>query len=1805
MDLKSLNKKRGTHKSKLTQFTNYLNSIEECQILSKRQITELKCRLSKMEELYSEYDSVQSDIEALHEIPDEQYKEREVFESQYFAAMAQAQEVLARDADASASHSAVTGSTAAFRGGPTLKLPTINLPIFSGQYEDWLEFHDTFSSLIHSDNSIPNINKFHYLRASLTDSAALLIRSLDFSSENYIIAWDLLCDRYNNNRLLVKNHIQAIFNIEPLSRESPKALRNIIDTVSRNLRALKTLKLPTEHWDILIIYIVSNKFDVITSRAWETYRNTLKELPTLADFNTFLKNRSDLLETVKEAHNSHIIRRRFSDVTHNRHKSLVIESRSPPSKSTYICPLCKNNHAIYHCARYRSLPLDTKIMKARMMKLCLNCLRQGHSASSCRLGPCRICNKPHNTLLHPPTTHSPAPAPPPDAATGASAGGVALCAAPPPPLPPTPPCAPPGSPSASHLPSQTQSLKCGDSSCNVTLSAVHNTCVLLSTALIQVTDRNGKKHTIRALLDNGSTSSFITEGLCSKLNLPTHSTSTLVEGLNSQSSNLNKCCDVVISSLLNNYTENINCYVVPRITQLLPTTEVNYESLNLPQHITLADPTFYLPSQIDMLLGADIFWNILNSKNICLGKNKPTLSSTKFGWLISGPILIKHNKNNTIHCNHSIISRDDQLNNQLTQFFELETVSVRKHMSNEEIECEQSFIKNTLREPDGRFQVTIPLKESPEKLGDSYTQALSRFLSLESKLARNPLLKKQYCQFMQEYITLGHMTENKYPEKDEYTYLMPHHGVLRQASLSTKLRVVFDASAVTSSGVSFNNLQLVGPVVQNDLISILIRIRQHKFAVTADVEKMYRMINVNSKQRQLQQILWRFEPTEELKQYLLNTVTYGTACAPYLATRCLIQLGKECSDSAVAEVIINDFYVDDLITGASSEAELVEICRGVTSQLSSAHLYLRKWFSNNPKIINQVVGASSTDGLLNLSNNEFSKTLGLLWSCKEDKFIFNVNPTTKSSITKRTILSIVSQIFDPLGLINPCILVAKVILQKLWSSKYDWDEDLPSDICDMWSTFLNSLNHIKIIKIPRYVLCDLPFLIELHIFSDASMQAYSACVYLKSVSNKQVSVHLIAAKSRVSPIKPMTMPRLELCGALLATRLTDKVKSSFRLKIDSYTYWCDSTIVLGWIKSPRAHLLKPFVYNRIKEITENSDPSSWRYIPTNANPADIGSRGADAKQLESCDLWWQGPTFLSCYDNSNWPSHPSVIKDCELPEFKVQCHVNTNISESYFANIIKRFSNLIKLQRVIAYVHRFINNCRSSHKIRDRYLKVNELTQSFNSLCRLAQIESFSEEYTLLKQGKGLPSKNRLLNLNPFFNTDDSLLRVGGRLSNSFYDYDTKHPILLHSSHHLTKLIYRHYHMLLLHAGPQLLLATSRHKVWVLGGRNLARKIVHDCIKCCRFSGKVKQPIMGNLPEQRLHADYPFSSTAIDYAGPIMILNRKGRGSTLIKSYLCIFICLAIKAVHIELVTDLSTDSFLSALHRFIARRGKPLNIFSDNGKCFVGACNELSKFLKHNSDIISSEAANLSINFNFSPAYSPHFNGLAEGCVKSFKFHLKRVLALSNLTYEEMNTVLVQIEGILNSRPLIPTSSDPSDLTALTPSHFLIGRTLTVLPSPQIKDAATIPTLSRYMRMQQLKLHFWSRFYKEYITELQTRQKWQRQGDQLRVNELVLVKDDRLPPNRWLLGRVTRLFPGSDGIARVADVLTTSGTVRRAFNRLCPLPMEDHNLVPGRQDVNASHVCIAHTHTAIQDDGPIQPRTPHSVSVRPVFGSK
>ncbi|XP_062529977.1 uncharacterized protein LOC134200667 isoform X2 [Bombyx mori] len=353
------------------------------------------------------------------------------------------------------------------------------------------------------------------------------------------------------------------------------------------------------------------------------------------------------------------------------------------------------------------------------------------------------------------------------------------------------------------------------------------------------------------------------------------------------------------------------------------------------------------------------------------------------------------------------------------------------------------------------------------------------------------------------------------------------------------------------------------------------------------------------------------------------------------------------------------------------------------------------------------------------------------------------------------------------------------------------------------------------------------------------------------------------------------------------------------------------------------------------------------------------------------------------------------------------------------------------------------------------------------------------------------------------------------------------------------------------------ILCTLRESWWPIGGRNLAKKLVHSCMKCARLRAVTVNPIMGNLPRERLQPGFPFLRCGVDYAGPVFILNRRGRGARLQKSYICLFVCFASRAVHLELVTDLSSDAYLLALKRFISRRGKPIEIYSDNGRNFVGAMNEFAKFLNCCSDDIKAYAISQNINFRLIPCYASHFGGLWEAGIKSCKYHLRRVVGNAHLTFEEMSTVLSQVEAILNSRPLNPMSSDPQDFLPLTPAHFLVGRPLTA-PVPDDLQDVPASRLTRYQRVEQIRQHFWSRWAKEYVSEMQTRSKWYQHKGELKENMLVLIKDDNLPPLKWSLGRIIKTYPGKDSLSRVADIRKEDGIVRRAFSKICPLPLHE-----------------------------------------------
>lgn len=726
----------------------------------------------------------------------------------------------------------------------------------------------------------------------------------------------------------------------------------------------------------------------------------------------------------------------------------------------------------------------------------------------------------------------------------------------------------------------------------------------------------------------------------------------------------------------------------------------------------------------------------------------------------------------------------------------------------------------------------------------------------------------------------------------------------------------------------------------------------------------------------------------------------------------------------------------------------------------------------------------------------------------------------------------------------------KILMQKLWVYKLSWDEPLPLEIVQAWLEIIKDLPALNDLRIPRLVVCDLRVALDLHIFCDASQSAYGACLYVRTVQEySKASVKLLLAKSKVAPLKPTTIPRLELCGALVGVRLFEKVVSSLRVDIRHSTFWTDSTIVLGWLRMSPSKL-QPFVRNRVVEILEKTENCSWRHVPTDENPADHITRGVNISELQGLDLWWSGPQFLS-QDAAQWPPNLAVAK--ELPEVRpadaVSLHVSLTCTDKFIE--LDRFSNILRLKRAVAYVLRFVNSCKRLTPKTD-YLSSDELQNASNLIIKMSQVESFPE-YDILLKKKPVPAKSKLIKLNVFLD-DKNLLRVGGRLGNvSSFPYDKKFPIVLQSTHQFTKLLFRAEHIRLMHAGPQLLLASIRETYWLIGGRNLAKFTYYQCVRCTRMRGKVVFPLMGNLPPQRVIPNRPFECVGIDYAGPISSASRQGRGCKIVKVYIAIFVCFTTKAVHIELVGDLTSNTFISALRRFIARRGKPSDIYSDNGTSFVGAYNEIGKFLKSNCSSLPECLANDNINFHLCPPYSPHFGGLWEAGVKSIKYHLYRVLGQCNLTYEELITVLTQIEAILNSRPLTPLSSDSNDLTPLTPGHFLIGQPLSALPVPDYQDSP-VNHLTRFQRLEQLRQHFWARWSKEYLGELQQRVKWNSSKSELKPHTLVVVKEDGLPPLRWKLGRIIAVYPGADGINRVADVRVANGVIRRSFSKICPL---------------------------------------------------
>lgn len=1692
----ALRKKRGYYKGVITKLKSTLTD----EYLLNASIQMLQLREEKLLHIYSEYETICITLEEIEDANTE---------TLYFQCLELIKGAISqkKKCENAQSHSKI-------------KLPDVHLPTFEGNYMEYRPFIEMFRAMIDRDQSIEDIQKLFYLRSYLKGEALDLIKSLPVVGPSYKTSLEILNKRYDNEAKIVFVHISQLLDMKPVGKPSIQSLRALISEAKQHVEALKSLGQAVDKWDAIIVCILSRKLDQLNNRAFYLDRNS-HSIPTFNEFIEFLEGRALGLEAsgIRDGSEKEDIKR----ATPSKVSNVNVSTTNLSVKS--ICHFCgKSEHKIFNCPKFLLASAKERIEFAKTKQLCKTCLNP--HKSKCKFHfKCQHCKQNHNSLLH-------------------------------------------NSEEDCEQNKDTVALHAGASSNQV----------LLPTAQVKVICKDGTELIVKALLDSASQSSFMTTSLAKKLGTLFLPNQTGVIGIANAEKTINYSVQTEIWSCNYPYKVNVNCLVVDKITTKLPQQQFDFKLINIPKNINLADNSFNSPSEIDMLLSADIFFQSLLPQPEELSKKcdpaHPRFVHTQFGYIVAGNL--PEFPSRTAAVSLMCIDCNNELNNTMKQFWQAEkSPELFTEHTSEQSQCEEHF-QNTVKLVNNKFEVSIPFKVSiydiNNYLGDSLGLALKRFLNLEKKFSNDSSLFKEYKKFIDEYLELGHATHvdiSQYDLKKDPVYFLPHHAVLRPDAVSTKLRVVFDASMKTSNKISLNDLMLTGPVVQADIFDILLRFRLHEYFFLCDIRQMYRNIWLTKEQRSLQNILWRENPSESIKCLQLNTVTYGLRSSSYLATRCLQEIAilhKE-KYPLGANALMQSSYVDDVLQSHDNLQIITEIKRQLIDLLALGGFNLHKWYANCSSILSDIpMEKQQCPGELGIRKD--LKTLGLHFNTNTDSFCFA--PLLEQPVnTKRQILSFISQFYDPLGLAGPIFVKAKELMQKLWLCKVNWDSHPPPALKKEWQEFYDSLTKMSPIHVKRNVCVKNQNYVELIGFSDASASAYGGAIYLRTTDEHgKVSMSLVCSKSRINPMNSnLSIPRLELNAALLLAKTMARVYDSLkdRLTINHVYLYSDSQVILAWLKTNPIKL-NTYIANRVKMIQQLTQSFNWAYISTEQNPADCLSRGVKPCDLAQHPLWWSGPPcMLNSGYNFNNCSYDDVPKN--IPELKPSpvasergavCAVSLS-ENNLLETLINKFSSINKAQRVLAFILRFCQNIKTkTNKVKYNFLTYSELDTALHLIIQHEQNKYYQNDISKLKANKQVKLLN---NLNPFLDAN-GLLRVGGRLQHSALPYAQKHQIILPKDSTVTHLIIKNEHVRLLHASQKLLISSLNQKYWIIGGLRTIKKVIHKCLTCFRFKAATAQQLMGSLPKDRVNAHRPFEKVGMDFAGPIMIKQSRMRSVITTKGYIIVYVCFVVKAIHLELLSDLTTETFIASFKRFISRRNIPTDVYCDNAGTYKSANKQFQELYNlHNSKQhqaqVQGMAASMGIRFHFIPSYSPVFGGLWEAAVKSVKYHLKRMLGSHILTYEQMYTVLVQIEGVLNSRPLTAMSADVNDLSFLTPGHFLTGAPLNCIPE---QDISNLPNnrMQFWQKCSALTQQFWKYWSKQYLNNLQNRPKWKQSLPNVKVGDLVILKETEAPPMTWPMARITQIFPGDDGKVRALEVEKANKKRHKtSITRICLLPLE------------------------------------------------
>ena len=1444
------------------------------------------------------------------------------------------------------------------RGNKTVKLKGVDLPQFSGEdkadYESWKA---AFMSIIDASD-LPVSEKMLRLQNSLSGRALMLVKDLGYSINAYERAKSKLEKKYGGKRRLIIKHLTALRDLPKVKLHNLKDMENFLLILDRVTIALQDSGPGKELTGQNLNLTAKEKLsqDVQTYKYWVFEHSREDTFETLVEWVELrVRIMEEAEEGTKDPKNNEKRRRGF----HNR-----------PKLTSCIVPSCKTNHPPWVCSTFKALPVSKRKELISESKRCFRCLAAGHRKKDCpnvrRCGLNGCDSNEHSRYLHDDGPPKPA------------------------------------------NPENDQRVQTAENTTHTTRQADHVSLMVLPAVI-----KNGNKSLeVNVMLDNCSTGSYVSEAAAEELMLEGDNQELIISGTGgSEVRKRSRQVEVIVANLDNKFSASLQANVLDTISGDTPAFEWSKLKTKWPHLQSIPFQNVAKRHQIDVLIGSDnpIFHHVVREVHGEAPKD-PIARKTSLGWVCFGPTLTEEFRRKS----RSYFTRTFRTNqieergpsdDVLRQFWELEAIGIRDETERELTPDEKAAVAQvteTSRFKNDRYEIGIPWKRGEPHLVNNYEMALKRLKTQEQSLLRkSPEIAQAYDEIIKDYERKEYIT--KVPKtNDTEQWFLPHFPVIRQDRATTKVRIVFDAAA-KENGKCLNDAVRAGPKLQRELIDVLTRFRRAPIALSGDISEMFLQVGLSEEDQRYHRFLWRnLDPTKEPDHYEFKRLLFGNRASPFCSQHVVLTHAKaHATDYPHAAETVNDsMYVDDVLDSCETVDEAVQLRRELSELFALGNFPVEDRLQSLE--IREAEGSPKI------------KTLGVLWDAVNDVFTFCIQPPDpEMKLTKRNVLSTIATIFDPLQLLTPFTIRAKVLMQEIWKAGVGWDDILPDDLINKWSKWCSELHQLSNVAVPRSLRLPNPIQVCSHVFSDASKQAYGAVAYLVCRYPDDTSTsRIVVSKSRVSPTKTVTIPRLELMGAVIATRLAKNINKT--LEVEQTIFWTDSTNVLYWIRN-ESREFKPFVANRIGEIHRSTNPDQWRHIPGDINPADLLTRGLTATDLANNELWMEGPEMIQG-EESTWPPrlpNDEVEKSIDKNERRKVTHTTRNTPKKSFISP-DNFSNFWRLLRVTGWVQRFVANCRlpAEDRKKTRGLSVHELQKAETYWLKQVQLEAFPDG----------DQQKSLAQLNP--KDEQGLLRADGRLRNaSNIPYNTRHPILLPKDHVVTRLIITDAHENLGHgSGVEHILTELRARFWIVKGRRTVRDFIGKCPGCRRrFSGKPTGQMMAPLPLSRVQ--YPvraFARVGVDYGGPY--LTKQGRGKSRAKRYLCLFTCLTTRAVHLEMSYSLDTDSFINALTRMVARRGTPAYMLSDNGTNFVGAERELRELVEafDQEKIINKVEKYYKIEWKFNPPSAPHFGGVFEALIKSAKKAILAILGNADITDEELHTAICGAERLLNSRPII-----------------------------------------------------------------------------------------------------------------------------------------------------------------------------------------